>query len=93
MMDQAQWERLLPKLLRGAGLPDGMFSNKNPNLGKFWVGLAMEIVRIFYSEWEFLCPFGTFYGKWVYFVVIWEYFSTVWYVVPRKIWQGDQMRL
>jgi hypothetical protein len=28
------------------GLPDGIFSNKNPNLGKFWEGLEMENINI-----------------------------------------------
>jgi hypothetical protein len=52
---------------------------KNPKLGTFWKGLAMEDVGIFYghlfnfpSIWQMFPRFGTFY--------------TFWYVVPRKIW-------
>jgi hypothetical protein len=51
------------------------FQTKNPNLGKFWVSLAMEDVGIFMTilstlctvKWYILLPFGTFYGFLVYF--------------------------
>jgi hypothetical protein len=33
--------------VRAPGLPDGIFSSKNPNLGIFLEGLAMEDVGIF----------------------------------------------
>jgi hypothetical protein len=50
--------------LLGAGLPVGIFSNQNPNLGKF--GRAWNE-----KGWYFLRPFGTFCGHLVHFVVIW----------------------
>jgi hypothetical protein len=56
------------------------FQTKDPNLGKFSEGLAVEDV-------------GTVYGNLVYFTVIWYVllpfgiFFSLWYVEPRKIWQ------
>jgi hypothetical protein len=47
-----------------AGLPDGIISNQNPNLGKFWRVL----------QWEMLRYFGIVGGHLVYFVVIWNIF-------------------
>jgi hypothetical protein len=60
------WSPCLP------GLPDGLFSNKNANLGKFCMGLSMENVGKL--NWSILqpfgilhmWPFGTFYGHLVY---------------------------
>jgi hypothetical protein len=62
-------------LLNGPGLPDGFcFRTKNPNLGKFLEGLAMEDVGIFYGHlvhltvfWYILWTFGIYCGNWVYF--------------------------
>jgi hypothetical protein len=70
------------------GLPDGIASNqKDPNLGKFSEGPAMEDVGIchvrlvyFTAVWYILWPFNIFYGCLVCF-------SPFWYFVPRKIWQ------
>jgi hypothetical protein len=36
------------------------FQTKNPTLGKFFVGLAMEDVGIFMAVWYTLRPFGIF---------------------------------
>jgi hypothetical protein len=41
-------------LANRAGLPDGSFSNKNPNLGKFFEGLGLENVDIFYGHLEYV---------------------------------------
>jgi uncharacterized membrane protein YiaA len=49
------------------GLPDGLFLNQNPNLGKFWRALELYI----------LWPFGLFYVQLVYFMDIW---FILWYV-------------
>jgi hypothetical protein len=50
-----------------SGLPDGIFTNQNPNLGKFLEGLAMEDVVIFY-------------GHLVYFTAIWyTLYIETWY--------------
>jgi hypothetical protein len=68
------------------GLPDGIFSNQNHNLGNFWRVLQWKTCAYFWDIWSILQPFGLLYGHWVNFVIIW-YFSPVWYVVPRKIWQ------
>jgi hypothetical protein len=64
-----------------------IFQIKNPDLGKFLEGLAMEDVNIFYvhlvyfmAVFYILCPFGIFYVNLVYF-------PPFWYIAPRKIWQ------
>jgi hypothetical protein len=51
-------------------LPDGLFSTKNPNFGKFLEGLAMEDVGLFYDHLvcftaivNILWPFGLFCGN------------------------------
>jgi hypothetical protein len=65
-----------------AGLPDGCFQTKNPNLGKFWRVLLWKILVYFMTIWSMyftllekfgniLWPFSIFYGHLVYFVVIW----------------------
>jgi hypothetical protein len=53
----------------------GYFQTKNPNLGKFLEGLAMEDYGIFYGHlvyfmdtWSILQPFGIFYGHSAHFV-------------------------
>jgi hypothetical protein len=57
------------------------FPTKNPNLGKYWGGLAMEDFCLFYGHLVyFLRPFDVFNGYLVNSVPFW-------YVVPRKIWQ------
>jgi hypothetical protein len=43
------------------------FQTKNPHLGKFWEGLGMENVGIFYDHLEYF----TACGHWVYFFPIW----------------------
>jgi hypothetical protein len=50
-----------------AGLQDGMFSNKNPNLGKYVLeGLGMENDGI-----GILWPFGIYSGHLVYLIAVW----------------------
>jgi hypothetical protein len=63
------------------GLPDGPFSNKKPNLGKFWRDLQWKMLVYFRGIWSILWPFGIFYGYLVYILQFW-------YVLPRKIWQS-----
>jgi hypothetical protein len=72
---------------RAPGLPDGLFSNKNSNLGKFWRALECKmwlyfiIIRnIFSVIWYNLWPFGIVC---IHFV----YFSRFGMFGPRKIWQ------
>jgi hypothetical protein len=36
-----------------SGLPDGLFPNRKSQFGKFWEGLRLEIVDIFYGHWEY----------------------------------------
>jgi hypothetical protein len=52
------------KLVFRVNRPDGLFSNQNPNLGKFWRDL--EFKRSVYSLaiWNILQPFGTFLAIW-----------------------------
>jgi hypothetical protein len=52
-------------------LPDGIFSNKNPNLGKFWRALEQERLVYSFAIWNVLRQFGTFYGH----LVIWWQFG------------------
>jgi hypothetical protein len=56
---------------RSTGWPDVFFQNKNPNLGKFWEGLGIENVGIFYDNWQYftaiwysLLLFGKFFLFW-----------------------------
>jgi hypothetical protein len=67
-----------------SGLPDGLFSIKNPKLGIFW--------RTFYGKcWYILWPFGICMNNvsWTLglFCVNLVHFSPFWYIAPRKIWQ------
>jgi hypothetical protein len=54
-------------------LPDGLFSNQNPTLGKFCVGLPIEDISALYGHLVYkriVRPFGIFcgfYGHYVYF--------------------------
>jgi hypothetical protein len=63
-----------------SGLPDGIFSNQNPDLGKFWRRLINSM-----PIWNILGPFGTIYGH--NLQAIWYIFPYFWYIVSRKIWQ------
>jgi hypothetical protein len=63
------------------------FKPKNPNLGKFWEGLAIENHGVFYDYLVYfvaigniLWPFGIFCGCLVDF-------PPFWYFGPIKIWQ------
>jgi hypothetical protein len=47
-----------------SGLPDDLFSNQNPNLGKFWIVFKWKVLVYFMA-------FGRFYDPLVYFVAIW----------------------
>jgi hypothetical protein len=60
----------------GSGLPDGIFSNKNPNLGTFWRVLQRKILECFINIWSISRPFDICYSYLFYFVVIW-------YIFPR----------
>jgi hypothetical protein len=76
--------------VRAAGLPDGLFSNPNPNFGKILDGLEMDSVgtylylkalwSVFTALWYIL---WSFYIFWVCLVYIVQF----WYVVQMKIWQ------
>jgi hypothetical protein len=67
-----------------------------PNLGKCWRVLQWKILHSAYI----LLTFSLFYGKLVYFMLIWpilwsfgilyNIFGIFWYIVPRKIWQPCQ---
>jgi hypothetical protein len=59
-----------------AGLPDGLFSNQNPNLGKhFWMVLTWKVLVYFMALWSVLRPSYIFYGHLVYFGFTWYIFS------------------
>jgi hypothetical protein len=50
------------------GLPDGLFSNQNPNLGKFLTALDWKIFIYVKAIWNILRVFGILYDHLVYFV-------------------------
>jgi hypothetical protein len=52
------------------------FQTKNPNLGKFWWVFLWKILVYFMTIRSILRPLEIFYGRLVYFVVIW-------YIFPR----------
>jgi hypothetical protein len=73
--------------VRGAGLPDGLFSYQKSKFGNILEGLGMEKIGVFYDHLEYftaiwynLLPFGIICGRLVYF----SHFSMF---GPRKIWQ------
>jgi hypothetical protein len=87
------WDRKQKKIIRRltwrrAGLPDGLFSNQNPILGKFWRVLFWKIL-VYFMATVYNCqlPIGKFNGHLLHFVVIWYIFFSFWFIVPRKIWQ------
>jgi hypothetical protein len=55
----------------GAGLPDGIFQTRNPDLGKTLESLAMEVAGIvIICQWSILWLFGMFCGHLVYLRLI-----------------------
>jgi hypothetical protein len=56
-------------------LPDGLFSNQNPILGKFLMVLKWKVLVYFMPIWSVLWPFGISYGNLVYFGFVWYIFS------------------
>jgi hypothetical protein len=44
------------------GLPDGLFSNQNPNFGKIWRDFEWKLLLYFRTIWNILLPFGILYG-------------------------------
>jgi hypothetical protein len=57
-----------------AGLPDGLLSNKNNNLGKFWRALDWKLFIHFMAVWNILWRFGMYHDHLVHFVFIWYVF-------------------
>jgi cellulose synthase/poly-beta-1,6-N-acetylglucosamine synthase-like glycosyltransferase len=88
-------------LLRGPGLPDGLFSYQESQFEKILEGLGIENVCIFNNFleyftaiWYILRPFGIFYGHLVNCMPVWYSFFVIWYIFPvlvcldkSKIWQ------
>jgi hypothetical protein len=60
---------LKPKAMAGERFPNGIFSNKNPNLGKFWRVLQLKQAGIFYGHLVYLQIVGIVYGNLVYSLV------------------------
>jgi hypothetical protein len=69
-----------------SGLPDGISSNQNPNLGKFQRALDWKLSIYFTAISNILRTFGISYEHLVHFLLIWYNFL-FWYLAPRKIWQ------
>jgi hypothetical protein len=55
------------------------FETKIPNLGKFWMGVAIQDVGILKAIWSILRVFGLFCGHLVY------YFMVIWYIFPALV--------
>jgi hypothetical protein len=66
--------------VRAPVLPDGLLSNQNANLGKFWRVLQWKMLVSLMDISPILLPLGIFFGHF-------GTFSPSWYVVPNKIWQ------
>jgi hypothetical protein len=62
------------------GLPDGLFSYKNTNLGIFWRVLRWQMLVYFMTIWYILWPFGIVCVHLINFFRF-DLFG------PRKIWQ------
>jgi hypothetical protein len=73
-----------PVQLPAAGLPDGLYSNQNRKMSKFWGALEWKILVYFMTIWNILLPFGIMYGHLVQFVVIWYIFPQFSMFGPRK---------
>jgi hypothetical protein len=52
-----------------------LFSNQNPNLGKFWSAFDSKILIYFMAICNILWPFGIFYDRLVHFAYFWHIFS------------------
>jgi hypothetical protein len=64
------------------------FQTKSPNLSKFWRALEWKMLVYFTVIWSILRRFGI--------PILWPYgncvyFSSLWYIVSRKIWQPWRM--
>jgi hypothetical protein len=61
------------------------FQPKNPNLDKFWRVLPWKMLVYFMAIWSIFLPFGTFYGAWVYFVIVWYIFPVLVCCSPKNL--------
>jgi hypothetical protein len=60
------------------------FQTKNQNLGKFWRVLLWKILVYFMTIWSMLRPLEIFYGRLVYFLIIWHSFPRFGILDERK---------
>jgi hypothetical protein len=67
---------LLLSLSASPGLPDDIFSNKNPNLGKFWRALKYKMLQYFMA-------FGILYGLVEYSTALWNIHNTALWNILR----------
>jgi hypothetical protein len=69
--------------LAAPGLPDALFPNQNPNLGKFWMVLNWKLLAYFMPLWTILRPSGIFIVIWYN---LWSFgiFFPFWYIVCTK---------
>jgi hypothetical protein len=56
--------------VREPGLPDGLFSNQNPNLDKFWRVLQWKILVYFITIWSILRQLEIFTAIWY---ILWPF--------------------
>jgi hypothetical protein len=59
-----------PPVTPSPGLPDCIFSSKNPYLGKFWKVLQLKLLVYFMSNWYILRPFSILCCYLVYFFLV-----------------------
>jgi hypothetical protein len=74
-------------------LPDGIFSHKNTNLGKFWRVLQWKMLVCFMAIWNILRSFGIPISCSLVFLVVWYMFGTtvyflVYFTVLGKVKSG-----
>jgi hypothetical protein len=61
---ESNGERALEVVLGStSGLPDGLFSNQNRNLGKFWRALEYKMLVYIMTIWNILWPYGIICGR------------------------------
>jgi hypothetical protein len=63
------------------GLPDGIFSNQNPYLGKFWRILQWNDLVYFTTIWYMY----VFYGHLVYLMVFWYFFHVLVFCIKKNL--------
>jgi hypothetical protein len=75
------------KFQLGSRLPDGFVSDQKSQFGYIWEDLGMENVVINPGHLEYITTIGYIFCGHLVIFCNFVYFSPLWYIVPRKIWQ------